>query len=720
MTEGPKWNRARNRDRNEARFKIRERIAAVCGSNQNEIRDEATSTSSRDLPHNHELIIMNRENFDQSQQMQSFFNSVSKGSASAFSLKTISIFYSDLSSPLDPVFMSTFKITTLCTSRFGKEFADFVLMYKAKIKCCSLIEYASLIGEYGVVSALLAGGINPCYLREDEPAKRVEKDTVSKLAMQKLVADLIPSSLAVYVIRSLFVMKMLSVAKIQSDAPSFSYRDRNVCPLCTMVTTEPLLTFAASCNHQCCEICMWNHILLRIDEYSDGNVVRCPTCETTFDYFDPDKSKPMLVDANSNLSPMDKNTRSRTLFYLLPTDKKGLKSLPKKGKAKNKIHADWLSALIPTIGSSQDVRRDKFFRYVNLGAIHHCHACLQAGIDVNFTNEYNQSECVCLFNHPVWNVRRAATTPLRLFYNNKCLPNFNFSASLYIACWRNNVRLVRLLLEWGADPDIQAAGKMCIMNVTGKETLPLISMAISKSGETIFDTSTTLERRLSIIESKQEDDNCSKIEQGNKSELNILIPNQSDHPGAGSCYIDHSMMESTLQLLDQLWSILPVASSADIKKKKTNATAPCSDRYYFCDAEGVVCKALKNCIERTLNDSGPSSIVSATIFPHMRFLCYTKGGSVLSPHVDLFKKDWESGKRSTHTFILYLRDCKIGGETALLKELSSDGPMAQHEVMASISPKRGRLLLFPHTTPHEGSKVVSTPKLLLRGEVLLQ
>ena len=79
-----------------------------------------------------------------------------------------------------------------------------------------------------------------------------------------------------------------------------------------------------------------------------------------------------------------------------------------------------------------------------------------------------------------------------------------------------------------------------------------------------------------------------------------------------------------------------------------------------------------------------------------------------------------TGKRSTHTFILYLTDCKEGGETALLKELSQHGPHDFHQVLSAISPRRGRLLLFPHACPHQGNKVISTPKLLLRGEACLK
>jgi hypothetical protein len=39
--------------------------------------------------------------------------------------------------------------------------------------------------------------------------------------------------------------------------------------------------------------------------------------------------------------------------------------------------------------------------------------------------------------------------------------------------------------------------------------------------------------------------------------------------------------------------------------------------------------------------------------------------------------------------------------------------------LAKVTPKRGRLLLFPHNCPHKGNAVVDVPKLLLRGEIKL-
>jgi len=347
---------------------IRERIALACNSEIEQPPSPQEMTQTQ----------------EEKEEIKIFFNSVSNGSASAFSLKVISGNYELLSAPLDTRFMSMYKMTTLCTSRFGKEYADAVLEYKEKISYCTLIEYASLIGEHGVVASLLAGGINPCHLREEGAKERNEE--VSQLVMQKLVADLVPSSLAVYIINSIYVMKMWSVVK-SNDGES-----GGICPLCSTMSTEPLLAFQASCNHECCELCMWDVILQHLDNRPEGDVVRCPTCEASCINTSCIESE----DANDGITPLERYNMSLELFQAMPKNASDLKKLPKKAKAKNAIHSSWYSALLPTTGGSQDVRSDKFVRYVNTGAVHHSHACLRAGIDVNMTNEYNQSELFIL------------------------------------------------------------------------------------------------------------------------------------------------------------------------------------------------------------------------------------------------------------------------------------------------------------------------------------
>jgi len=356
--QGRRWNRARNRDRNEARFLIRERVSGLCSTKSTKHDNQETEGEGDEMR----------------KKVRDFFNSVSIGSASNFSLKIISANYNIMSQPHDPAFMSTYKINTLCTSRFGKSYADAVLDFQSKINNCTLVEYASLIGEYGVVSSLLAGGVNPFV---SSPLDNERAVLISRLVMKKLVADLVPSSLASYAIKCLFVMKMWSVVNNSIDEK---------CKTCHSDVGQILLTFP-SCGHKCCELCMWENVVQKLHETDVGDVVKCPNCGVAHDKgldFEPVPELP--------LTPKDKGEASHELFKSLPIDVRELKKMPKRAKAKNALHSSWHSALAPKIGSSQDVRKDKFNRYVDLGAIHHCRACLRVGVDVNTTNEYSQSE----------------------------------------------------------------------------------------------------------------------------------------------------------------------------------------------------------------------------------------------------------------------------------------------------------------------------------------
>ena len=98
----------------------------------------------------------------------------------------------------------------------------------------------------------------------------------------------------------------------------------------------------------------------------------------------------------------------------------------------------------------------------------------------------------------------------------------------------------------------------------------------------------------------------------------------------------------------------------------------------------------------------------------MRFLQYAEVGGGLPPHVDL-SRTRRDGRTSRCTFILYLTDCEAGGETVLLERIAQ--PCRVH---AAVTPRRGRLLLFPHLCPHLAREVVAEglPKLLLRGEMI--
>jgi hypothetical protein len=198
----------------------------------------------------------------------------------------------------------------------------------------------------------------------------------------------------------------------------------------------------------------------------------------------------------------------------------------------------------------------------------------------------------------------------------------------------------------------------------------------------------------------------------------MLIPNDRDHPGAGACIIDDGFTDEFLQILEDLFETLPVAP-----KSKPS----CSNRRYFCDAAGKrgCYFSVRSAFARTLSRfSQPASCEGAHVvvrkaLPHMRFLHYDYEGGSLPPHVDLSRTDAD-GRTSTHTFILYLRSCQSGGETALLECLPGaelNASEAFDITLANVQPKRGRLLIFPHRCPHAGLAVKSIPKILLRGEM---
>jgi len=82
--------------------------------------------------------------------------------------------------------------------------------------------------------------------------------------------------------------------------------------------------------------------------------------------------------------------------------------------------------------------------------------------------------------------------------------------------------------------------------------------------------------------------------------------------------------------------------------------------------------------------------------------------------------DETTSRTSTHTFILYLTDCESGGETILLRQVPGRRftMSMQENTLATVRPRAGRLLVFPHACPHAGAEVTCVPKLLLRGEMI--
>ena len=134
------------------------------------------------------------------------------------------------------------------------------------------------------------------------------------------------------------------------------------------------------------------------------------------------------------------------------------------------------------------------------------------------------------------------------------------------------------------------------------------------------------------------------------------------------------------------------------------------------DSQGWVQQAFAEALEGIEGLDAPENLM-----PQMRFLHYSKIGGGLPAHVDLARTD-ELGRRSTHTFILYLWNAQTetngemetgqkaeNGETVLLTRMEDSAAAT----LVAVEPRRGRLLLFPHMCPHL-ARPIASPKLLLR------
>eukprot|EP00797_Seminavis_robusta_P001317 Sro1081_g239090.1 SAM and basic leucine zipper domain-containing protein 1 (497) ;mRNA; r:20734-22224 len=440
-------------------------------------------------------------------------------------------------------------------------------------------------------------------------------------------------------------------------------------------------TTTSCCHCNFCEVCFWTDILQHVDE-RQGNVVICPCCGA--DDHDTDQATDMDAQSTALLSPKQRGQRSKERFLDLPIDSIALKKSGRKKKKTTELESlssSWAKAVIPSLGLCQSVRTDKFFTYTDKNAIHFVRGLLEAGVNVDATNEYGQPP-------------------------------------LYMAAWCGFADMVELLLQYGADPWIQANGMMTLEGVCRAHGQDNCLDIIKKYRRDYWEsTPADLEKYANgSVEHNNAHTQMSmtKIKTcAVEPMLRVLIDETVNHPGAGS-YLISDWIEDVEPILE-LWRTIPVDTSS--KKKNEKKLETCSERSYFCDSEGWLRSTLQRCIKQAFQKHSNRALQEdAVVLSHMRFLHYKHRGSSLAPHVDLCRVEPRSGQRSTHSFLFYLTTCETGGETVLLGDVRGEG---RDVVMASVKPTLGHLLLFPHACPHEGNVVDCVPKLLIRGEVIL-
>ena len=650
---------------------------------------------------------------------------------------------------------------TLATSKYGRDYiTERLIPYMHYLQRhnsnLTLMEYASLLGRHQIVGLLLLGGFNPTrmimttdyldcsvdsyYLSEADDVIRHYK-RAGEMASRQVLSyfhclhinndedrnnDFVVGN-SVQIPMSIWQYMVRAVVEMRINGATTESSSETICSLCNESRScnqrsHPLLlNFGSPCFHSFCEPCLWMHFFRHIPCCTDlkSTLVTCPTCNAQFEGFkfcekskrnrkredrstdDNEEKKEDLMHDSSVATTSSVQLRERrriqsyAIYMSLPANSNELKlqskhlnkqkSNSKRRKEKDPIHSSWEEALQPMVDSqlSRDVRSDRLFRAVASSSVQLVIAYLDAGIDVNLQNEYGQ-------------------TPL------------------YIACWKASTDIVEWLLHFGADPNIFANGGSFCYDVASRSGRVDVLELLSK-----YDHGPILIGEKCPPPCRDEDN----------FEVTTLIDKNSDHPGAGACIVDNALSDDQLQFLDLLQQSLPVIDACDEETRgqtESMGSQTSSDknnyrpsRSYYCDVKHEIQNMLEGCVIaarqslwRDKNEKFEADLINdasspTSVFQNIRFLKYERKGGLLPPHVDLCRVDEKSGRRSTHTFILYLTDCEEGGGTALLEHLKTP------KVLAVAQPKRGRALFFPHDTPHCGLEVDCVPKVLLRGEVIL-
>jgi hypothetical protein len=419
-------------------------------------------------------------------------------------------------------------------------------------------------------------------------------------------------------------------------------------------------------------------------------------------------------------------------------------------KQKKKGTAPKFKALGPratasiALGSSRPKRSDALLAAANDGDALRLRALIDAGVDVDASDEYG-------------------------------------ATALFLASWRGREDVVKLLLASGADATRTVkGGRVAALDAARNEGVAAaLTSAMKTASATVTDRARRLEdAQLAILARVETLEARAGVRRPTEIRVRTLIDPiaMPTHPGAWYSFcVDGGVSDATLRRLEATYADAsssekplvsemsdaddvdivseftepPPASASDSSPGTHSRTSldpnlsarlradTCATRWYFLDATGWARDAI---LAAAIAAGAPA----LGVHPQMRLLRYPKIGGVMAPHVDLPKAvDPEDSRgvsgfgffsnaakaeaaadvtRTTHTFLLYLRTCERGGETALLREIKSEcGAVGAREAaaLADVRPVRGRLLIFPHECPHAGRPVTDRNKLVVRGELWL-
>jgi hypothetical protein len=216
-------------------------------------------------------------------------------------------------------------------------------------------------------------------------------------------------------------------------------------------------------------------------------------------------------------------------------------------KIKIAFHALPYSMLINLFtGSTQSKRNEKFLQAALEGKILRLYALFKAGVEINCKNEYGQTALIICSNY-------------------------------------GYISIVELLLKLGADIYIHDnAGNNSINSANSAKSLKIFNLIQLYNYENF-----NIDKDIVVWEENKK----KKINYGISKSISVtsLIDSNSNHPGAGSFYIDNAFSEDFMIKLEELFKIIPVEPPQKIS---------CSERSYFCDLQGWVISSLELAVSK--------------------------------------------------------------------------------------------------------------------------
>jgi len=161
---------------------------------------------------------------------------------------------------------------------------------------------------------------------------------------------------------------------------------------------------------------------------------------------------------------------------------------------------------------------------------------------------------------------------------------------------------------------------------------------------------------------------------------------------AGVSYVHNAVDETLLEALEALRTTLPAEA---LNVRMGDAT-----RRRFRSDE------VARRITATLAVHRREPLVASAA---LRFIEYAAAGFI-ARHTDGPSFDEMLARETTHSFLLYLATTRDGGATQFV--------CGDDVIIATVTPRRGSLLVFPHEIPHQGEACAADPKILLRGDLV--